>query len=90
MNLLAFFISALLLLGYLTLMRIDPTWGLFYPRGGMLMLGVSLAIANLGIWLAAHSQMSLSTRFQIAVAGWIWLAVQGGSLAYLYSQSGAA
>ncbi len=90
MKILAFFASILVLLGYLALMRVDPMWGLLHPRGGMVMLAISLAIANIGIWLSAQSHFSLSMRFQLAAAGWIWLAVQGGGLAYVYSQSGAA
>ena len=67
---------------------LDQAWGLFYPRGGMAMHGVSLAIANSLIWAGAQPHRSLNMRFQLAAAGWLWLVVQGAGLTYLYSQTG--
>ena len=90
MKILSLSFSALILLGYAALMRIDTAWGLLYPRGGMIMLGISLAIANAAIWVACQSHRSLSARFQLAAAGWIWLVVQAGGTAYVYAHSGAA
>ncbi|MFT3762060.1 MAG: hypothetical protein QM761_05485 [Pseudoxanthomonas sp.] len=82
--------SMLVLLGYVALMRVDPGWGLLHPRGGLVVLAVSLAIANVGVWLATQPHRSPGTRFQLAAAGWIWIAAQGGGLAYLYVKSGAS
>lgn len=87
MKILGILASILLLLGYGALMRVDPAWGLLQPRGGMAMLAISLAIANVGIWLATQPHRLLATRFQLAAAGWIWPVVQGGCLLYLYSQA---
>ncbi|ATD66232.1 hypothetical protein CNR27_01185 [Luteimonas chenhongjianii] len=88
MKLLAAAVSILVLPVYLGLARTDQAWGLFYPRGGMAMLGVSLAIANSLICAGAQPHRSLNMRFQLAAAGWLWLVVQGAGLAYLYSQMG--
>lgn len=85
MKSLAIIASALVLLTYVTLMRGNPTWGFFHPRGGMVMLAVSLVIANVAIWLSTQIDRPVSTRFQLAAAGWIWLAVQGGCIVYLSS-----
>jgi len=82
-------VSILVLLVHLALARPDPAWGLFYPRGGMAMLGVSLVIANSIIRAGAQPHRSPSMRFQLAAAGWIWLVAQGAGLAYLYPQTGA-
>lgn len=90
MKVFAVIVSVFVLLGYVALMRVDSAWGLLYPRGGMVMLALSLAIANVAIWAGMQAHRPLNTRFQIAAAGWIWIAVQSGGLAYLYSQSGAA
>lgn len=64
-------------------MRRDPTWGPLAPRGGMVMIAVSLAITNAFICFSSDAQRALSTRFQLATAGWIWLLVQGGSITWL-------
>lgn len=85
MKSLAIIASALVLLTYVNLMRGNPTWGFFHPRGGMVMLAVSLVIANVAIWLSTQIDRPVSTRFQLAAAGWIWLAVQGGCIVYLSS-----
>lgn len=85
MKILAIIASAIVLLIYVPLMHGNPTWGLFHPRGGMVMLAVSLIIANVAIWLSTQIDRPLSTRFQLAAAGWIWLAVQGGCIVYLHS-----
>ncbi|GGI53554.1 hypothetical protein [Oxalicibacterium solurbis] len=87
MQTLAIIVSIANLLGYWALMHVDPTFGLLHPRGGMVMLGISLAIANLGIWAAAQPYRSLNARIQLNAAAWIWLIVQGGCTAYLYSQA---
>lgn len=87
-KLLAASASVLVLLGYLALMRVDPAWGLLHPRGGMAMLGLSLVFANAAIWAAIHLDRPLNFRFQLAAAGWIWIAVQGVGVAYVYSQAG--
>jgi hypothetical protein len=75
-----------ILLGYVALMSIDPAYGLLYPRGGMVMLGISLALADAGIWVSGRVDLTARTRFQLAAAGWIWLIVQAGCLAYVYAQ----
>ncbi|MBX3687947.1 hypothetical protein [Dokdonella sp.] len=86
MTKLALLVSALILLGYLALMRLDPlTWGWLRPRGGLAMQAISLAIANFGIHLGAQAQRSLNMRFQLAASGWIWLLVQAGGVFYLYT-----
>lgn len=90
MKLLAVVASVLVLLGYVALMRVDPSFGLLQPRGGMAILAFSLVLANLAIWVAGQPHRPLGSRFQLAAAGWIWLVVQGGGLAYIYSQTAAA
>lgn len=85
MRQLAALASVLVLLAYVALMGADPSWGWFRPRGGLLMLALSLLIANAGIWLSLQAHRPLGTRFQFAAAGWIWLLVQGGSIGYLYA-----
>lgn len=36
------------------------------------------------IWQSGNVQWSAAARFQLAVAGWIWILVQAGGQAYLY------
>lgn len=84
MRILSFLSSLLVLLVYVVLMRRDTAWGLLAPRGGMVMLAVSLAIANVFIWMSTDAHRALSTQFQLAAAGWIWILVQGGSITYLW------
>lgn len=79
-----------ILLGFLALTHVDPTYGLLRPRGGMVTLGISLVMANAAIWISGRSHLALNTRFQLAAAGWIWLLVQAGCLAYVYGQADAA
>ena len=59
-------------------------FGLTQPRGGIVMLGISLAIANAMVWQSGNAQWSVAARFQLAAAGWIWILVQAGGHAYLY------
>lgn len=82
MRLAAALASLAVLALYLVLM---PLYGfaLMQPRGGMVMLGFSLAVANGMVWQSANPRWSLSARFQLAAAGWIWILVQAGGLAYL-------
>lgn len=90
MKIFAIVVSIAVLLGYTAVMRVDPTVGLLHPRGGMVMLGVSLMIANVAIWASTQPYRSLNQRFQLAAAGWIWIVVQGGCLAYIHSQASGA
>lgn len=84
MKIVAILVSAIVLLAYLLLMRANPAWGFFHPRGGVFMLAISLVIANAGIWLSGQTDRPLNTRFQLAAAGWIWLVVQGGCIVYFH------
>lgn len=83
MRLAAAIASLAVLAGYAALIPLYG-FGLLQPRGGIVMLGISLAIANGMIWQAGNARWSLSARFQLAVAGWIWILVQAGGHAYLY------
>lgn len=83
MKLSALVAAALCLLAYLALMRAHPAWGLLQPRGGLVMLGLSLAAAVGAIVVSTDADRPLNTRFQLAAAGWIWLGVQALALAYL-------
>lgn len=79
-------VATVVVLGaYLTLMRLDPSYGWLQPRGGVVTLSISLLLANAGIWLAGDPQRSLRRRFEFAFAGWLWLLVQAGGLAWLCS-----
>lgn len=84
MRLFAALASLAVLAGYLALMPLYPTFGLLEPRGGIVMLGISLAIANGLVWLSRGARWPLATRFQLAAAGWIWILVQAGAQLYLY------
>ncbi len=83
MRLAAALASLAVLALYLVLMPLYG-FGLTQPRGGIVMLGISLALANGMIWQSGNVQWSAATRFQLAVAGWIWILVQAGAQAYLY------
>ena len=41
-----------------------------------------LAIPNILIFMSANEDRPVSTRFQLAAAGWIWLLVQAGLALY--------
>lgn len=75
------------MLGYLANMQTYAGWTLLQPRGGLVMLAASLAIANPMIWLSGNPDLSLNVRFQLAAAGWIWILVQAGAQVYLYAVS---
>ncbi|MFA7588220.1 MAG: hypothetical protein WCY11_18875 [Novosphingobium sp.] len=77
------------LAGYLALIPLDPAFGLLQPRGGIVMLGISLAIANGLVWLSRSARWPLATRFQLAAAGWVWIVVQAGAQLYLYIAAAA-
>lgn len=87
MKLAAGIATLLVLLGYLALMSVDPRYGILHPRGGIVMLGLSLTFANAAIWAGQQSHRPLHLRFQLVVAGWIWILVQAGGHAYLYSHA---
>lgn len=72
------------ILGYLALMQVDPRYGLLQPRGGLLTLCISFAIAWAGILAASREDLPLDRRFQFAAAAWIWLLVQSVGIGYLY------
>ena len=72
------------ILGYLALMQVDPRYGLLQPRGGLLTLCISFAIAWVGLLAAGREDLPLDRRFQYAAAAWIWLLVQSFGLGYIY------
>ena len=82
--------SVLILLGYAAVMHVDPDWGFLRPRGGMVMLGISLVVANAAIRASCQSHREPKTRFQLGAAGWIWLVVQAGATVYAYCMAAAA
>lgn len=43
---------------------------------------ILLAIPNILIFMSANEDRPVSTRFQLAAAGWIWLLVQAGLALY--------
>lgn len=43
---------------------------------------IFLAIPNILIFMSANEDRPVSTRFQLAAAGWIWLLVQAGLALY--------
>ena len=71
-------------LGYLALMQVEPRYGLLQPRGGLLTLGISFAIAWAGLLAAGRDDLPLERRFQFAAAAWIWLLVQSFGIGYIY------
>lgn len=84
MRLAAALASLAVIAGYFVLMTVYPGFGLLQPRGGVVMLGISLLIANAMIWQAGNPRWSLAARFQLGAAGWIWILVQGGAQVYMY------
>ncbi|WP_426663514.1 hypothetical protein [Rhodanobacter aciditrophus] len=44
---------------------------------------ILLAIPNILIFVSANEDLQVSTRFQLAAAGWIWLLVQAGLALYV-------
>lgn len=84
MRIAAALVSLGVLAGFLLLIPLYPGFSLFQPRGGILTLGISLAMANAAVWLAGQTDRSLHARFQLAVAGWIWILVQAGAQVYLH------
>ena len=83
MRLAAALASLAVLAAYIALIPLHG-FGLLQPRGGIVMLGISLAIANGMIWQAGDARWSVAARFQLAAAGWIWILVQAVGQAYLY------
>ncbi|MGY0633636.1 hypothetical protein [Luteimonas sp. A478] len=84
MRLLAAALTAAIVLGYFALMRMAPdVFGWMYPRGGLPILTFSLLAANAALWAAARFDFTLERKFQLVVAAWIWLLVQGGAMAWM-------
>ena len=71
---------------YLLLIPLSPIYSLFGPRGGIVSLGISLCLANVLVWLGGSPGFSARTRFELAVAGWIWILVGMCLQAYLHWQ----
>ena len=88
MRLIAALASLAVIAGYPLLMTRYPDFTLLSPRGGVVMQGISLLIANVGIWQARNERLSPSLRFQYAAAGWIWILVQAGAGVYMYRAAG--
>jgi len=76
-------VSVVVMLCYALLAHRSEDYGLLYPRGGALTLGISMLIANFGAYIAYASWQSFADRIQILGAAWIWLLVQLGCLLYL-------
>ena len=49
-------------LGYLALMQVEPRYGLLQPRGGLLTLGISFAIAWAGLLAASREDLPPERR----------------------------
>jgi hypothetical protein len=81
--------SLAVLAGCMALIPHYPGFGLLASRGGLVMLGLSLAIANGMVWLSEHDGLSARVRLQLRAAGWIWIVVQGGAQLYLYQAAPA-
>lgn len=80
-NLLSLFAIA----SYVALMRVDPVWGWISPRGGLLLFAGSVVAANLAIrYSVSEYDRPFRHRFEIGVAGWIWLVVQSIAGWYVY------
>lgn len=86
MQLLTALISAAVLMLYGILAYHNPFFTLLSPRGGALTLGLSLVMANVAIWSGGQPERSLNQRFQLIVAGWIWILVQLFGVFYLLQQ----
>lgn len=85
MPLLANLVSLFAIASYVALMRLDPMWGWISPRGGLVLFAGSVVAANLAIrYSVSEHGGPLGHRFEIGVAGWIWLVVQSIAGWYLY------
>lgn len=71
-------------LGYLALMRADPSYGLLRPRGGLATVCASFCLAWLGILASQRDDLPLAHRFRYGAAAWIWLLAQAFGIAWLY------
>ena len=69
-------VSVLVISLYGVLTQHSADFTLLSPRGGGVMLGFSLLLANLAVWAGCHPERLLNQRFQLIVAAWIWLVVQ--------------
>jgi hypothetical protein len=77
-------VSLVALALYVVLTTRSSLFTLFSPRGGIVSLGISLAMANVAVWLSHQRHRPVSQRFQFFAAAWIWILVQlGGILYYL-------
>ena len=83
MKLAAALISILVLVLFGVLAEKSLVFNWFSPRGGVFTLGLSLLVANVGIWLSQQPDRSVNERFQLAAAAWMWLLVQLGAMIYL-------
>lgn len=83
MKLLGVLVSILILTLFGLLADKSTVFNWFSPRGGVFTLGLSLLVANVGIWLSQQPDRSVNERFQFAVAAWIWLLMQLGAMIYL-------
>src|SRR5690554_7774826 len=72
-------ISIVVLVLFAVLADKSTVFNWFSPRGGVFTLGLSLLVANVGIWLSQQPDRSVNERFQFAVAAWIWLLMQLGA-----------
>ena len=79
-------VSTLVLILYGLLAYKSSDFTLLSPRGGILMLGISLVLANAAVWASQQRDRALATHFQLVVVGWIGLAVQLGSVCYLLAE----
>lgn len=75
-------VTILILTLYGLLVYKNSSFSLLSPRGGMLTLCLSLVLANAAVWASQQPYRTLSARFQLVFAGWIWLAVQLGATCY--------
>ena len=82
MKMVAALASILSVLLYLVLIRHSQVFTLFSPRGGIVPVIISLLAANAMVWNSQQPNWSPSTRFQLFVAGWIWIAVALGGTIY--------
>lgn len=80
-------VTALVLALYGLLAVRTAEFALLSPRGGILTLGISLVLANVAVWASRHPQRTLSERFQLVVAGWLWLLVQLSGTLYVLART---
>jgi hypothetical protein len=59
--------------------REPASFGWLYPRGGMVTLAISLALAYGAIHAAGDAHRTARQKFEWSVAGWLWLLVQAGA-----------